>query len=54
MEEQKDKEAPKCDLKWDDGKFVVECETHEDRTRAVEALEDQDIIVRIKVKEEQN
>ena len=56
MEEQegknKEKEAPKCNLHWEDDHFVVECETPKDRDRAAKALEEQDIIVRVKVKKE--
>jgi len=51
MEEQK-KEAPKCDLRWEKDHFVVECETPEDRDRAVKALEEEEVIVRVKVKKE--
>lgn len=52
MEEQKEKEAPKCDLRWEDGHFVVECETPEDRDRAIKALEEADVVVKVKVKKE--
>lgn len=52
MEEQKEKEAPKCDLRWEDDHFVVECETPEDRDRAIKALEEADVVVKVKVKKE--
>jgi len=50
MEEQK--EAPKCELRWEKDRVVVECETPEDRDRAVKALEEADVVVRVKVKKE--
>ena len=52
MEEQKKKEAPKCVLRWEEGRAVVECDTVEDRDRAVKALEEGEVIVRVKVKKE--
>lgn len=58
MEEQKgriqdkEQEAPKCDLWWEDGHYVLECETPEDRDRATKALEEEEVIVKVKVKKE--
>lgn len=52
MEEQKKKQAPKCDLRWEADHFVVECETPEDRDRAAKALEEGEIVVRVKVRKE--
>lgn len=52
MDEEKKKEAPKCVLRWDEGHPVVECETPEDRDRAVKALEEEEVVVRVKVKVE--
>ena len=52
MAEQEDRDAPKCDLKWEGDHFIVECETPEDRDLAVKALEDKDIVVKVKVKKE--
>lgn len=48
----KEKEAPKCDLRWEDDHFIVECETPEDRDRAAKALEEKEIVVKVKVKKE--
>jgi len=48
----KEKEAPKCDLRWEDNHFVVECETPEDRDRAAKTLEEKEIVVKVKVKKE--
>ena len=56
MEEQKgkvegkEKEEPKCDLRWEDDHFIVDCETSEDRDRAAKALEEKEIVVRVKTK----
>ena len=52
MEAEKHKEAPKCGLKWETNHFIVECETPEDRERAIKALEDEDIVVRVRPKRE--
>ena len=45
-------EAPKCDLRWDSDHFVVECESTEDRDRAAKALEEGEIVVKVRVKKE--
>ena len=52
MDEQKEKTAPRCDLRWDEDHFVVECETPGDRDRAAKALEEGEVVVRVKVKKE--
>lgn len=52
MDEQKKKEAPKCELRWEEDHFVVECKTPEDRDRAAKVLEEGEVIVRVKVKKE--
>lgn len=51
MDEQK-KEAPKCNLVWEGNHYVVECETPADRDVAAKALEEEEIVVRVKVKKE--
>jgi hypothetical protein len=52
MDEEKKKQAPKCDLRWEEDHFVVECDTPEDRDLAAKALEEAEIVVRVKVKKE--
>jgi hypothetical protein len=52
MDEPKEKEVPKCNLKWEEDHFIVECETAEDRERAIKALEEEDIVVRVRPKRE--
>ena len=48
----KENEAPKCELKWEKDHFIVECETAGDRDRAAKALEDEEIVVKVKVRRE--
>lgn len=48
----KEEEGPKCELKWEENHFIVECETAEDRDKAAKALEEKEIIVKVKVKKE--
>ena len=50
--DEKKKEPPKCDLRWDEDHFIVECATTEDRDRAAKAFEEMEVIVRVKVKKE--
>lgn len=52
MDDEKKKESPKCELRWEGDRVVVECETPEDRDRAAKALEEGEVIVRVKVKKE--
>lgn len=52
MDEQKKKEPPKCELRWEEDRVVLECETAEDRDRAAKALEEGEVIVKVKVKKE--
>jgi len=50
--DEREKGPPKCELRWDEDHYIVECETAEDRDRAAKALEEKEIIVRVKVKKE--
>lgn len=52
MAEEREKQAPKCELLWEENHFVVQCETPEDRDRAVKALEEAEVVVKVKVKKE--
>jgi hypothetical protein len=52
-EDKEKKEAPKCDLRWEKDHFIVECETPEDRDRATKALEEGEVVVKVKVKKEE-
>ena len=50
--DEKKKESPKCELRWEEEHDIVECATAEDRDRAAQALEEKEIIVKVKVKKE--
>ena len=47
------KPAPTCDLTWKDDALVLECESIADRDRAKEILDKGDVIIKVKIKDEE-
>lgn len=44
--------APKCVIKWENGKIVADCASPQDQAKLVQALNDNDISIRVKPKME--
>ena len=52
MDDPKKQQGPRCELKWEVDHFVLECETPEDRDLAARALEENEVVVRVKVRKD--